>query len=94
MGFNCLKATEPLRTDSLLFTTQSPGVPGTYLINIGRMKRCDFTLEPPSSFEPRTPGLGNQHPNHTKIIGKRYVKCKCPVFINIRQTLHYKVATE
>ena len=64
MGFNSLKATEPLRQDSLLFTTQSPGVPGTHLIDIGRMKECDFTLEPPSGFEPGTPGLGNQHPNH------------------------------
>ena len=32
MGFNCLKATEPLRGDSLLFTTQFPGFPGTHLI--------------------------------------------------------------
>ena len=27
--FNCLKATEQLRGESLLFTTKSPGVPGT-----------------------------------------------------------------
>ena len=38
MGFNCLKATEPLQGDSLLFTTQSPGVPGTHLINFDGMK--------------------------------------------------------
>ena len=38
MGFNCLKTTEPLRGDSLLFNTQSPGVLGTYLIDFGRMK--------------------------------------------------------
>ena len=38
MGFNCLKATEPLRGDSLLFTIQFPGVPGTQLIDLGRMK--------------------------------------------------------
>ena len=31
MGFNCFKATETLRGDSLLFTTQFPGVPGTHL---------------------------------------------------------------
>ena len=37
-GINCLKATEPLRGDSLLFTTQSPGFPGTHLIDLGRMK--------------------------------------------------------
>ena len=34
MAFNCLKATEPLQIDSLLFTTKSPGVPHTYLINL------------------------------------------------------------
>ena len=38
MGFNCLKASEPLQGGSLLFTTQGPGVPGTHLINLGRMK--------------------------------------------------------
>ena len=32
MGFNCLKATVPLRRDTLLFTTTSPGVPGTHII--------------------------------------------------------------
>ena len=38
-GFNFLKAaTEPLRGDSLLLTTQSPGVPGTHLIDLERMK--------------------------------------------------------
>ena len=38
MGFNCLKAAEPLRGDSLFFTTQSPGFPGTHLINFDFMK--------------------------------------------------------
>ena len=38
MGFNCLKATEPLWGDSLLFTAKSSGVPGTYFVNLGRMK--------------------------------------------------------
>ena len=32
MGFNCLKATVPLRGDTLLFTTTSPEVPGTHII--------------------------------------------------------------
>ena len=36
IGFNCLKATEPLRGNSLVFTTQSLGVPGTYFINLRR----------------------------------------------------------
>ena len=38
MGFNCLKASEPLQGDGLLFTTQSSGVFGTHSINPGRMK--------------------------------------------------------
>ena len=38
MGLNSLKATQPLQEDSLLFSTQSPGVPGTYLINYDGMK--------------------------------------------------------
>ena len=40
MGFNCLNAIEPLRGHSLLFTTKSPGVPGTHFVNPGRMKGC------------------------------------------------------
>ena len=36
--FNCLKATEPLQGNGLLFTTQSPEVSGTHLIEPGRMK--------------------------------------------------------
>ena len=39
MGFNFLEATEPLKGDSLLFTTLSPGVPGAHLIDLERMKR-------------------------------------------------------
>ena len=61
IGFNCLEATELLKGDSLLFTTQSPGVTGTNLIDLERMW---FTLEPPSGFEPGMPGLGIQHSNH------------------------------
>ena len=38
MGFNCLKAAEPLLGESLPFTTKSPGVPGTHLVDLGRMK--------------------------------------------------------
>ena len=38
MGFNFLKATEPLRGDSLLFTSKSLGVSGTYLIYFRKMK--------------------------------------------------------
>ena len=34
MGFNFLKATEPLQRDSLLFTIKSPGSSDTHLINL------------------------------------------------------------
>ena len=36
IGFNCLMAAEPLIEDTLVFTTQFSGVPGTYLINLRR----------------------------------------------------------
>ena len=38
MGFNCLKATEPPWRDSLLFTTQPLGLPGTHLVNLRSTK--------------------------------------------------------
>ena len=38
VGFNCFRATEPLRGGSLLFTTMFPEIPGTHLINLRRMK--------------------------------------------------------
>ena len=38
MGFNCPKATEPLRGDSLLFSTESLGALGTHLIDLRIMK--------------------------------------------------------
>ena len=38
MGFNCLKATELLQGDSLLFTFKFLEIPGTYLIDLERMK--------------------------------------------------------
>ena len=37
-GVNYLKATEPLRGESLSFTIQSPGVPGILLINFSGTK--------------------------------------------------------
>ena len=63
MGFNCLKAIEPLRGGSLLFTTKFPEIPATYFIDLGRMK-YKSTLEPLSGFEHGTPGLGVLHLNH------------------------------
>ena len=37
MGLICLKAAEPPRGGSLLFTTKFPEIPGTHLIDLGRM---------------------------------------------------------
>ena len=54
---------EPLAGGSLLFITKSPEIPGTHFIDLGRMEGR-ATLEPPSGFEHRTPGLGIQHLNH------------------------------
>ena len=53
MGFNCLKATEPLRGESLLLTRKSPAVTGTHLIHLTKMKgqyilSCFY--KPPSQF--------------------------------------------
>ena len=38
MGFKYAKVTEPQRGDSILFTTKSPGVPGTHFIDLGKIK--------------------------------------------------------
>ena len=50
MGFNYLKAKEPLLGDSLLFITKFPEIPGTHLINLRRIK-AELILKPPSGFE-------------------------------------------
>ena len=52
MGFNSIKDTEPLRGDSLLFTTKSQGVPSTGLINFDGMNtEITLILKPISIFE-------------------------------------------
>ena len=38
MGFNCFKAIKPLQGDILFFTTESPRVPGTHLIDFDGMR--------------------------------------------------------
>ena len=55
MGFNCLKAAEPLQRNSLLFTTKISEIPGTHLINLGRIKGWVGQW-----FWTRTLGLGIQ----------------------------------
>ena len=62
-GLNYLKATEPLRGDSLCFTIQLPGVPGTHWSTSEGWK-AELILEPCSGFELANPGLGIQRLNH------------------------------
>ena len=38
MGFNCFKAIEPLRRDSLLLITKFSKIPANHLIYLARMK--------------------------------------------------------
>ena len=38
MGFNCLNVQEPLQGGNLLFTTKSPGGPGTHLIDLASLR--------------------------------------------------------
>ena len=58
------QAAEPLQRDSLLLTTKCSGCPGTYLIDIGRMK--DW-LEPSCGFKAETCGLRIQGLKHRPI---------------------------
>ena len=46
-----------VETVYLLFTNKWPEISGTHLIDLGRMKKAESTLEPPSGFEHETPGL-------------------------------------
>ena len=40
MGFNSLKATEPLRGGSLFFTNKFPEILDTHIIDLGKIKGC------------------------------------------------------
>ena len=62
MGFNCLKAREPLRGGSLLFTTKSPEIFGTHFIDLGKMKGS-VNLGATKWFWTWDPWTGNQHLN-------------------------------
>ena len=65
MRFNCLKATGPLCEDRLLFTTQSPGVPGTHLINFDGIKGLNnLDHEATQQIWTQDPELGIQRLKH------------------------------
>ena len=47
----CLKATESLRSDNLLLTTNCLGAPDTHFSGLGRV-RTELTLQPPVDLNP------------------------------------------
>ena len=79
MGLNCLKSTEPLRGGSLLFTTKFPEFPSLaeLIWSTSEGWQADSTLDPPSCFEHRIPGLGIQHLNHQAIASYGWPTCFC-----------------
>ena len=62
MGFNNLKATEPLQWESLLFTTKFPEILVPVWSTLERWK-AELNLKPPSGLEQGTPGLTFQRLN-------------------------------
>ena len=62
MGFNYLKAIEPLQGDSLLFTTKFPGGRQGLIWSTRERGKAWSILESPSGFETGIPGVGIQHP--------------------------------
>ena len=52
---------EPLPVCSLRFTTKLPEIPGTHLIDLGRMKGC-VDLGTRQCFSTRDPWIGNPAP--------------------------------
>ena len=66
MGFNCLKATEPLRGSSLLFTTKFPEVIVLIWLTSEGWK-AESVLDPPSGFEHQTSELEIQCLDHLDI---------------------------
>ena len=67
MGFNCLKATEPLQGNSLLFITKFLKISGTHLIDLERCN-AELTFESLIDFEPGILGLGIQCFNHWVVV--------------------------
>ena len=61
MGFNCLKVTEPLWGGSLLFTAKFPGIPGTRLIDLWKIKG-QVDLGPTQWFWTQDPWIGSLTP--------------------------------
>ena len=61
MGFNCLKATEPLQRGSLLFTAKFPEIPGCHLIDLRKMKGW-VHLGPAQWFWSQDLWIGNPAP--------------------------------
>ena len=73
IGFNCFKVAELLIEDTFVFTTQFPGVSGTYL-STSEDERMNLPWSHPAVLNP---GLLDWESSAltTVIIGKMYVKC-------------------
>ena len=57
----CHKSAEAIQADSLLLTTESPGVPGTHSIHLGKVKG---QVKLGATYWYSTPGLGIQSSNY------------------------------
>ena len=68
-GFSFLEASESLPGDSLLFITESPGIPGIYILIWRTLEvwKAEATLKPPSGFELKIPEFEIQHTNYWAI---------------------------
>ena len=66
MGFNCLNNTEPLQGDGFLLPLNPQEVLLLIYSNSEGWK-AEWTLEPPSGFEPGNHGLGIQRLDHYAI---------------------------
>ena len=63
MGFNCLKATQPLRGGGLVLIIQFPEIPGSHFIDLRKMKGW-VDLGATQWFWTRDPGLWIQRLNY------------------------------
>ena len=81
---NCLKATEPLRRGSLLFTTKFPEILGTHLIDLRRMKGwanqkavTAFIKKTEFKKRPTSNGPSNSCKMSKKIMSQSWETCCC-----------------
>ena len=89
MEFNCINAAEPLRGDSPLNLQEVLVL--IWVTSEGW--KAESTLEPPNGFEPWTPGIGVQCPNHwlKNIFFSTIWKTKCLIsFVGLKVNQEFK----